>query len=498
MLPETSLRRLLEDRRTEAGGAADPLPVAHAIAYMLEVLPAFSYLHRMGLMFCDFKPDNVMQTADAIKLIDLGGVYRVDDPSSAIYGTKGYQAPEIAETGPTVASDLYTIGRTLAVLCTLFPGYQQRHEYSLPTPDDEPLFERYDSLYQVLRRATAPDPDDRFQSADELADQLYGVLREIVTAETGNPTTASSTLFTPELRAEADGPEWAGLPALLVDTNDPAAGFLASLAAADPEASLALLDGAPEVTIEVRLRRVRVLLDAEDFDPAALELRRISDDDPWEWRAAWYQGLERLARDDARGAIPAFEAVYHAVPGELAPKLALGAAHELAGQYAEAGHWYDIVSRTDRAFPSAAFGLARCRLAVGDLDGTLVAYERIPSSSSAYHAAQIAIADALLDERGSTDPGRVTTAARVVAQLRAGSEERAQLTARVLSVALSVASSQGAPPDARPVLGASFDEPGLRVGLEAAYRDLARYASDTETRFTWIDRANDVRPRTLT
>ncbi len=40
----------------------DPLPVAHAIAYIHEILPALGYLHRHGLLFCDFKPDNVIQT----------------------------------------------------------------------------------------------------------------------------------------------------------------------------------------------------------------------------------------------------------------------------------------------------------------------------------------------------------------------------------------------------------------------------------------------------
>ena len=35
-----------------------------------------------GLLFCDFKPDNVMQTGTSLKLIDLGGVYRMGDDSS--------------------------------------------------------------------------------------------------------------------------------------------------------------------------------------------------------------------------------------------------------------------------------------------------------------------------------------------------------------------------------------------------------------------------------
>jgi serine/threonine-protein kinase PknG len=323
------------------------------------------------------------------------------------------------------------------------------------------------------------------------------VLREIVAAETGDPTAAPSTLFTPELHAEADGPNWHGLPALLVDTNDPAAGFLASLPAADPDTSLALLEGAPEVTLEVRLRRVRMQLDAGDVDAADQELDGIADDDPWEWRVSWYRGLVRLGREDARGAVRAFEVVYRAVPGELAPKLALGAAHEADGRLAPAAHWYDIVSHTDRAFTSAAFGLARCRLAADDLDGALVAYGRVPVSSSAHQAARIATAEALLDDRVPAGYDHVVAAAEVVRQLRVGSEQRAELTARVLSLALSVSLGQGLPADPLPVLDAAFEEQDLRIRLETAYRELARYFPDTEARFTCIDRANDVRPRTL-
>ena len=65
-------------------------------AYALEGLRALGYLHGLGLLYCDFKPDNVIQSEEQLKLIDLGGVRRADDASSAIYGTVGYQAPEIA------------------------------------------------------------------------------------------------------------------------------------------------------------------------------------------------------------------------------------------------------------------------------------------------------------------------------------------------------------------------------------------------------------------
>ncbi len=127
-----SLRAILEARRLANEGRTDPLPAEQAIAYCLEILPALGHLHDLGLVYCDFKPDNVIQTHGSLKLIDLGGVYRMDDEESPVYGTAGYQAPEIAQTGPTVASDLFTVGRTLAVLCTDIVGYQTTYRYTLP------------------------------------------------------------------------------------------------------------------------------------------------------------------------------------------------------------------------------------------------------------------------------------------------------------------------------------------------------------------------------
>jgi serine/threonine-protein kinase PknG len=136
-----SLKQMLVARREANGGEPDPLPVPEAIAYVLEILPALGYLHEMGLLFCDFKVDNVVQTQHSLKLIDLGGVHRLDEPSNAVFGTVGYQAPEIATAGPSIASDLFTVARTLAVLCIDFRGYQGAHRFTLPARDAVPLFE---------------------------------------------------------------------------------------------------------------------------------------------------------------------------------------------------------------------------------------------------------------------------------------------------------------------------------------------------------------------
>ncbi|MFE1956805.1 tetratricopeptide repeat protein [Streptomyces sp. NPDC059479] len=194
-----SLKEIANERRTE-GGRRDPLPVEQACAYGIEALEALGHLHSRNLLYCDFKVDNAIQTEDQLKLIDMGAVRRMDDEESAIYGTVGYQAPEVAETGPSVASDLYTVARTLAVLTFDFQGYTNVFVDSLPDPDNIEVFRTYESFYRLLVRATDPDPGRRFSSAQEMAEQLTGVLREVVALQTGRPRPALSTLFGPELR----------------------------------------------------------------------------------------------------------------------------------------------------------------------------------------------------------------------------------------------------------------------------------------------------------
>jgi len=170
------------------------LPVAQAIAYMLEILPALSYLHSIGLVYNDLKPENIMITEEQLKLIDLGAVSRINS-YGFLYGTPGYQAPEIVKTGPSIATDIYTVGRTLAALTLKMPTRNGRYVDGLP--DDDPVLKQYDSFGRLLRRAIDPDPRRRFVSADEMSGQLLGVLREVVATDTEMPRPGLSTVFSP-------------------------------------------------------------------------------------------------------------------------------------------------------------------------------------------------------------------------------------------------------------------------------------------------------------
>jgi serine/threonine-protein kinase PknG len=494
-----SLKQMLADRREANGGEPDPLPTAQAIAYMLEILPALGYLHEHDLLFCDFKLDNVMQTRNSLKLIDLGGVYRIGEPSAAIFGTVGYQAPEIAALGPSVESDLFTVARTLAVLCFEFRGYQGALKFTLPAQDSVPVLAQYDSLYRFLLTATAPSPDDRFHSAEEMSDQLYGVLREVVAAETGNPVPGTSSVFTGAQRPGIERPDWRVLPRPQVAGDDPAAGYLATITVADPQQQIAQLRAAPDQTPEVKLRLAATLTEVGDFDAASRSLDEVEGEDPWDWRTGWYRGVIELARDHPQDALTRIRAVYHALPGELAPKLGLALAAENADEVADAASWYEIVSRIDPSFTAATFGLARCRLAAGDLDGTLAAYQRVPDSSSAYLEAQVARIRCLSSAGNAVPPTleRLIQAGSILEGVQLDAEQRARLSAEVLEPALSLTQRDGDQRRAT-LLGRPVAERDVRIGLEGAYRSLAKRAGTPSERIALVDRANRVRPRTWT
>ena len=98
-------------------------------------------------------------------------------------------------TGPTVATDIYTVGRTLAALTLNLRTRKGRYVDGLP--EDDPVLTEYDSFGRLLRRAIDPDPRRRFGSAEEMSGQLLGVLREVVAQDTGVPRPGLSTVFSP-------------------------------------------------------------------------------------------------------------------------------------------------------------------------------------------------------------------------------------------------------------------------------------------------------------
>ncbi|RIK16226.1 MAG: serine/threonine protein kinase [Acidobacteria bacterium] len=496
----TSLKQMLKQRMATTG-RYDPFPVDQALAFVLEVLPAFAHLHDLGLLYCDFKPDNLIQEGDGVKLIDLGGVRRQDDLESPIYGTVGYQAPEVAEVGPSVASDIYTIGRTLCVLTFEFRGYQTEYVDSLPPSSQVPPFVEHDAFYRLVARCCAPDPNDRFLTVDELRTQMVGVLRQVVASHSDHAATLSahSTVFEAPV-STGETLAWWELPELKRDEADPMLDRLSALPDTDPVARHEALVKLPDQTPEVLVSRARAGIRVGQQAWVDEAVRRLLADDPWDWRASWLRGLwelsqagteEERARTAGREAAGHFAAVRDALPGEVAPRLALALSSELAG-YAKAAELdYERAWRSDAGYVApAAFGLHRVRLGRDDVEGAIRALDSVPAGSRAHPRARWLRAE-LLRRRGTLADLRESVLS--VSRLTLDPRQRAMFNATTYEQALRRIAQDGEKPDWR--LGeVPLTRDALRRALEQEYHVLADYTPDPVERAALVDRANAVRP----
>ncbi|MBF6061681.1 protein kinase [Nocardia terpenica] len=514
------------------------LPVAEAITYVMEVLPALDYLHSFGLAYNDLKPDNIMVGEDEIKLIDLGAV-AARNSGGNLYGTPGYQAPEFTATGPTVASDIYTVGRTLAALTLDMPTDEAGHKCpGLPAPEANSVLRRYPSYARLLARATDPDAAERFPSAYAMYRQLGGVLRIVLAEDTGAEHPQVSVVFgaprgefgidtlirqtdglvdgvhrTPALDAAS---VVAALPVPLIDSEDPAAELLAPLLHGDPHRALDALDqmrsgtiGTPEnFEPEGSLAAARAHLDLRRPEQARADLERLLPDHAADWRIEWYLGIADLIDGHYDQAYDRFARVHAKVPGELAPQLALGGSAELVlqslGATGDSEHWcrvaaehYRTVWRTDRTVASAAFGVVRRLAADGDVHAAVAVLEQVPATSRHHNVAQLTGCLLLVSRPPAAISRADLEAAAARLQTLPDEPRQPQLRALVLGAALAWCRGGGQPPAEATILDVPFTETGLREGLEWVLRSIARTTPRRLQRYALVDLANAIRPRSL-
>jgi beta-lactam-binding protein with PASTA domain/predicted Ser/Thr protein kinase len=181
-----------------------PTPIRIAIDYTRQMLAALGFAHRHGIVHRDIKPHNVVVDADGrLKVTDFGiarsGASQMTEVGSII-GTAQYLSPEQARGSPVdQRSDVYSVGIVLYEMLTgkvPFTGetpleIAMKHLSEVPVPPSELRDDVPDDLDLVVLRALAKDPEDRYQTAEEMNADLARIQRGLsVSSETTDAATA--------------------------------------------------------------------------------------------------------------------------------------------------------------------------------------------------------------------------------------------------------------------------------------------------------------------
>jgi len=182
-----------------------PLDEDLSVAFMKQILSAFSHAHKKGIVHRDIKPSNILIGNDGeIKILDFGiakilgeGGHNLTKTGTQV-GTVYYMSPEQVEGKPVShLSDIYSIGVTMYQLLTMVNPYKScTTEFEIykkitgeKLPDVTELNPTLsDSMVKIIHKATAKDPKDRFQSCQEFSDAFdtnFGT-EEIPVSKTSN------------------------------------------------------------------------------------------------------------------------------------------------------------------------------------------------------------------------------------------------------------------------------------------------------------------------
>jgi serine/threonine protein kinase len=169
--------------------AEAPIPFASAAVWAAHVASALAYAHRAGIIHGDVKPSNIRVTEDdQVKLVDFGVARFASQVSGSdrVLGTPAYLSPEQIEGRKQDGrSDLFSLG---IVLYEMITGVRPFAGNSLgevcaqvltanPVPPSKRNPAVPAAFDRILARCLAKDPDDRYQSGNDLARALYLVAR---------------------------------------------------------------------------------------------------------------------------------------------------------------------------------------------------------------------------------------------------------------------------------------------------------------------------------
>ncbi len=195
---EYLVMELLDGETLSERLAKGPLPLEQTLRYGIEIADALDKAHRQGIVHRDLKPGNVMLTKSGVKLLDFGLAKAMAPPPSqsnltalptqqgltqegTILGTFQYMAPEQLEGKEADSrTDIFAFGCVLYEMATERKAFSGTSQASLissimtsePAPISSVQPMTPPALDRVVKTCLAKDPEDRWQSAHDVASEL--------------------------------------------------------------------------------------------------------------------------------------------------------------------------------------------------------------------------------------------------------------------------------------------------------------------------------------
>jgi serine/threonine-protein kinase PknG len=305
--------------------------------------------------------------------------------------------------------------------------------FGIPSVEQYRVFHEYPALYRFLYKGTHPQPAQRFHSAEELGDQLTGVLRLIVGGKPGvsvgsrlfaaSVTTTSGKLG-PRAEVNLDENDRAidqlqyGDRALRNGNYRSAATFYAQAIATNRQ------------SIDAHLRLAEALIEQSEFALAEDEIAKARRLGSNSWKVTWYNGRLQEAQGDFALAAECYRELIANLPGELPPLQALARVSAKQDNDSEAVNLYASVLKADPGNVDAILGITDSLLNLQQWHEAASVLSGVSEAAAKYVDAQLLLCDLYLNRITPLTSQNIAQASQAVNMLEGRTQDARYYLAR--------------------------------------------------------------------